>query len=130
MGTFCSVFLHNGLMNILQTIFKDHYEEILYILHPRKTEMENIDKMLGGGDPSFGGAMYGCPHCGKLNFVPFRCYSRFCPTCGNKYAMERSTSMSFKLIDVPHRHCVFTIDEQLRDFFLNGAPSSIAFSMP
>ena len=83
----CSVFLHNGLMNILQTIFKDHYEEILYILHPRKTEVENIDKMLGGGDPSFGGAMYGCPHCSKLNFVPFRCHSRFCPTCGNKYAM-------------------------------------------
>ncbi|MFR8221123.1 MAG: transposase zinc-binding domain-containing protein [Blautia faecis] len=30
--------------------------------------------------------MYGCPHCGKLKFVPFRCHSRFCPTCGNKYS--------------------------------------------
>jgi len=60
-----------------------------------------------------------CPHCGKLKFVPFRCKSRFCPTCGNKYAMERTTSMSFKLVNVRHRHCVFTIDEQLRDFFLN-----------
>jgi hypothetical protein len=27
--------------------------------------------------------------------------------------------MSFKLVNVRHRHCVFTIDEQLRDFFLN-----------
>ena len=44
---------------------------------------------------------------------------RFCPTCGNKYSMDRTTSMSFKLINVPHRHCVFTIDENLRDFFLN-----------
>ena len=112
-------FVHNSLMNILQKIFSDHYEEIKFTLHPRKTEMENIDKMLNCGNPSFGGAMYGCPHCGKLKFVPFRCKSRFCPTCGNKYAMERTTSMSFKLVNARHRHCVFTIDEQLRDFFLN-----------
>ena len=57
-------------MNILQKIFTDHYEEIKYTLHPRKTEIENIDKMINCGDSSFGGAMYGCPHCGKLKFVP------------------------------------------------------------
>ena len=105
-------------MNILQQIFTDYYEEIEYTLHPRKAEMENINKMINCGDPSFGGAMYGCPRCGKLKFVPFRCHSRFCPTCGNKYAMERTTSMSFKLVNVTHRHCVFTIDENLREFFL------------
>ena len=105
-------------MNVLQQIFTDYYEEIEYILHPRKTEMENIDKMIHCGDPSFGGAMFGCPHCGKLKFVPFRCHSRFCPTCGNKYTMDRTTSMSFKLVNVTHRHCVFTIDENLREFFL------------
>lgn len=105
-------------MNVLQQIFTDYYEEIEYILHPRKTEMENIDKMIHCGDPSFGGAMYGCPHCGKLKFVPFRCHSRFCPTCGNKYTMDRTTSISFKLVNVTHRHCVFTIDENLREFFL------------
>ena len=58
-------------MNVLQQIFTDYYEEIEYTLHPRKTEMENIDKMIHCGDPSFGGAMYGCPHCGNLKFVPF-----------------------------------------------------------
>ena len=105
-------------MNVLQQIFTDYYEEIEYTLHPRKTEMENIDKMIHCGDPTFGGAMYGCPHCGNLKFVPFRCHSRFCPTCGNKYAMERTTSMSFKLVNVTHRHCVFTIDKSLREFFL------------
>lgn len=105
-------------MNILQEIFTDYYEEIKYTLHPRSSEMENIEKMINCGDPSFGGAMYGCPHCGKLKFVPFRCHSRFCPTCGNKYSMDRTTSMSFKLVNVHHRHCVFTIDQNLRDFFL------------
>lgn len=105
-------------MNILQEIFSDHYEEMIYTLHPRDSVIENVEKMINCGDPSYGGAMYGCPRCGKLKFVPFRCHSRFCPTCGNLYAMRRTTSMSFKLIHVVHRHCVFTIDENLRDFFL------------
>ena len=58
-------------MNILQKIFTDYYEEIKYTLHPRNSEMENIDKMINCGNPAFGGAMYGCPHCGNLKFVPF-----------------------------------------------------------
>lgn len=66
-------------MNILQRIFTDYYEEIKYTLHPRKTEMENIDKMLGCGDPSFGGAMYVCTHCGNFKFVPFRFTAAFVP---------------------------------------------------
>ena len=106
-------------MNILQQIFKDHYEEMLYLLHPRDSVIENVEKMIHCGDPSFGGALYGCPHCGELKFVPFRCKSRFCPTCGNKYCIDRSTKMSFKLIRCTHRHLVFTIDEDLRSFFLN-----------
>ena len=105
-------------MNILQKIFIDHFEEIKYTLHPRDCEMENIEKMINCGNPSYGGAMYGCPDCGNLKFVPFRCKSRFCPTCGNKYSMERTTSMSFKMVCVRHRHLVFTIDEHLRDYFL------------
>lgn len=105
-------------MNILKKIFKEHFEEIQYILHPRPVVMENIEKMVNCGDPSYGGAMYGCPHCGDLKFVPFRCHSKFCPTCGNKYCIDRSTKMSFKLLSGTHRHLVFTIDEKLRPFFL------------
>ena len=62
-------------MNILQRIFTDYYEQIEYTLHPRPSEMENIEKMIKCGYPSFGGAMYGCSNCGKLKFVPFRCQS-------------------------------------------------------
>ena len=48
--------LHNNHMNVLQEIFTDYYEEIKYTLHPRKCEMDNIDKMI---------------HCGELKYVPF-----------------------------------------------------------
>lgn len=105
-------------MNILQNIFADHYEEMLYTLHPRQVVIDNVDRMINCGDPSFGGVMYTCPHCGNLKFSPFRCKSRFCPSCGIKYSQARSASMSFKLIRCTHRHCVFTIDEELRHFFL------------
>lgn len=105
-------------MNVLQSIFSDYYEQIIYELHPRSAVMENVSKMINCGDPSFGGAMYGCPHCGTLKFVPFRCHSRFCPSCGNKYNQVRSSNMSFKLVSCVHRHCVFTIPEELRIYFL------------
>ena len=105
-------------MNILQSIFTDYYEHIIYELHPRPAVIENVDKMIHCGDPSHGGAMYGCTHCGHLKFVPFRCKSRFCPSCGNKYNQLRSFHMSCKLVSCVHRHCVFTIPEELRIYFL------------
>lgn len=64
--SFCYVFRHNSLMNILQDIFRDHYEEMIYTLHPRSSVIENVDKMINCGNPSYGGAMYGCPGCGLL----------------------------------------------------------------
>ena len=106
-------------MNILQTIFSDYYEHIIYELHPRRSVIENVGRMIDCGDPSKGGAMFGCPLCGDLKFVPFRCKSRFCPSCGNKYNQFRSLHMSSKLISCVHRHCVFTIPEELRIYFLH-----------
>jgi len=105
------------MSNILQEIFKSHFNDILK-LNPRHSIIENVSKMIDCGDPSKGGTMYGCEKCGALRFVPFRCHSRFCPTCGNKYSQDRTLNMSFKLLDTQHRHCVFTIDSQLRNFFL------------
>lgn len=105
-------------MNILQPIFTDYYEHIVYELHPRPAVIENVDKMIRCGDPSQGGAMYACSHCGNLKFVPFRCKSRFCPSCGNKYNQMRSFHMSSKLVSCVHRHCVFTIPKALRVYFL------------
>ena len=116
-------------MNILQSIFTDYNEHIIDELHPRPAVIENVDKMIHCGDPSYVGTMYGCSHCGNLKFVPFRCRSRFCPTCGNKYNQLRSFHMSCKLVSCVHRHCVFTIPEELRIFFLqNRRLLSLLFS--
>ena len=105
-------------MNILQQIFKDHFHTLADSgISIRDTVFENVEKMLHCGDYDYGFAVYGCEHCGKLKLVPFHCKSRFCTTCGNLYSIRRSTAMSFKLIRCSHRHCVFTIPEELRPFF-------------
>ena len=107
-------------MNILQTICTDHYEYLIYSSpRPRPAVIENVDKMINCGNPDSGGAKYVCPTCDEHKFVPFRCKSRFCPSCGNGYNIDRTTTMSFKIVNAPHRHCVFTIAEELRPFFLD-----------
>ena len=35
---------------------------MLYTLHLRKSIIKNVGKILYCGDPTFGGAMYGCPY--------------------------------------------------------------------
>ena len=42
-------------MNILQRIFTDHYEEMIYTLHPRTSVIENVDKMINCGPPPLAG---------------------------------------------------------------------------
>lgn len=104
--------------SLLQTIFLDHYEEIIYTMHPRRTEVDNITRMIQCGDEKYGYAWYECKTCHTVKFSPFHCKSRFCPSCGVKYALQRSFSFSKKMLNVKHRHIVFTIDENLRPFFL------------
>lgn len=105
-------------MNVLQSIFSDYYEHIVYELHHRPAVIENVSKMIHCGDPSYGGAMFACARCDSMKFVPFRCKSRFCPSRGNKYNQMRSFHMSCKLVACLHIHCVFTIPDELLLYFL------------
>lgn len=106
-------------MNIIQNIFNDHFNNLLSSgITIRDTVFDNVNKMLHCGDFNYGFALYACEHCGDFKHVPFTCKSRFCTSCGNLYSIRRSSAMSFKLINAPHRHCVFTIPEELRPFFV------------
>ncbi len=37
-------------MNILQKIFTDHFEEMIYLQHPRDSVIENVEKMINCGN--------------------------------------------------------------------------------
>ena len=83
----------------------------------RPIVFEEVNKIVNCGNPDFGYALYVCEHCGKFLKVPFRCKSRFCNTCGVKYAQDRAISMAKKSIRCKHRHIVFTMSDKLWLYF-------------
>lgn len=102
----------------IKEILSDHWDHFLSLGHKlRPAIIKNVEKVIHCGDPSLGYALYFCSECGKVKYVPFRCKSRFCNTCGATYVSERAKNISFKLINCNHRHLVFTIPAELRKFF-------------
>ena len=84
----------------------------------RQVCIDEIKKVISCGDPKKGGTFLMCPECGSSKFIPFTCKSRFCPSCGNLYNMQRLVGEANVLLDYPHYHVTFTFDERLRKWFL------------
>ena len=58
-----------------------------------------------------------CPVCASSHKIKVSCKSRFCPSCGKRYASIWSEKTAASLIDVKHRSVLFTIPKELRMFF-------------
>lgn len=103
----------------IKRIFSDHWDEFLNRFGNRVREVviKEVNKILGCGSFANGYAEYECEKCGEKKKVAFRCRSRFCGSCGKVYIDERAENMSHKLVRTKHRHMVFTIAEELREYF-------------
>jgi hypothetical protein len=105
----------------IKQIFSDNWERFLIEnpnLNIRRTVHINIRKILTCQTAKLGFALYFCDACKVFKRVYHTCKSRFCNSCGIKYAKERATSIAAKCINCKHRHLVFTIPEELRILFL------------
>ena len=104
----------------IKQIFNDHWDNFV-IRNPeldiRQVVFDEVEKIINCGNPDYGYALYVCDHCKKFVKVPFRCKSRFCNTCGVKYAQDRAFSMTKKSIRCKHRHIVFTMSDKLWTYF-------------
>ena len=104
----------------IKQIFNDHWDNFV-IRNPeldiRQVIFDEVEKIINCGNPDYGYALYVCDHCKKFVKVPFRCKSRFCNTCGVKYAQDRAFSMTKKSIRCKHRHIVFTMSDKLWPYF-------------
>jgi hypothetical protein len=60
---------------------------------------------------------YACPDCGEISEVRHNCNNRFCPTCSWLDTIKWSETIKSQMLDIPHRHVVFTLPHQLIPLF-------------
>ena len=103
----------------IKLILKDHWDNFLKIYNKRirKNVKSEIEKVLKCKDIKNGYIEFRCPECNVSKKVGFTCKSRFCTSCGKVYTDRWVQNMLGNLINVRHRHIVFTIPEELRNFF-------------
>ena len=112
----------------IKHILKDHWDSFLEETpNVRSVVIDEVDRVLSCGDPKMGFALYKCPRCESVRFVPFRCHSRFCSTCGTAYQDNRAASIEEKLINCRHRHIVFTMSACVLTLFKCGLCHQFAF---
>lgn len=76
-------------------------------------QIEQIEKMLACQRQDLGGKLYVCPCCEEMKWVPFTCMSRICSYCGKVHSEEWSNAIMDRYLNVPHRHVIFTLPDEL-----------------
>lgn len=103
-------------------ILKDHWAEFKKtMIHRvpadmRKSVVEAVEKTLKCGDVKKGYTKYRCIECDSHEEVVagHTCKSRFCNRCGKVYVENWVNKQVETILDVSHRHTVFTVPEELR----------------
>lgn len=103
----------------IKLILEDHWSDFLKLYNKRirKNIKDEVNKVLRCKDIRHGYIEFKCDECNVTKKVGFTCKSRFCTSCGKVYTDKWIDNMLGNLINVRHRHIVFTIPEELRKFF-------------
>ena len=103
----------------MRLILEDHWCSFVkkYDKRIRANVKSEVDKVLRCKDTRYGYIELRCEKCNEIKKIGFTCKSRFCTSCGKVYVDNWIESMLAKLINVRHRHIVFTIPEELRIYF-------------
>lgn len=110
----------------IKQIFEENFEEFWeknkskYPENMREHILCEVMKMLGCGNTALGFVSWICMICIEIFKVGFTCKSRFCVKCGKKYVSNWVEKQVDRLLDVPHRHCIFTIPEEFRMYFFRN----------
>jgi hypothetical protein len=112
---------------VVKQILKDHFHGFweLHANHfPEDLQsaiQDAVKKATRCGTKDMGYARYECLGCkeGKPEpvLICFTCKSRFCHGCGKKYTADWAEKQQERILNVPHRHTVFTVPKELRKFF-------------
>lgn len=89
--------------------------KLLHHNNPSLTDhqLQEIQKMLLCHDPSKGFILLYCEGCDSMETVHMSCNSRLCPSCGRHLTEQWAKKIMRRLLPVKHRHCVFTLPNEL-----------------
>jgi len=109
-------------VSVVADVFRDHWHKCKDELQRRlpgpvfAAACEIIPRVLRCKTEASGFATLRCA-CGHTEHVCFTCKARFCPVCGAANAARGAEAAKSRLLNVGHRHMVFTIPEELRPLF-------------
>ena len=86
--------------------------------------IKEIEKFRLCGEKESGFSLYACEMCGDIKIVPHRCKGRFCSVCATGYTQEWSKKTAKNMYNMPHRHIMFTLPEELWKIFLTHSVDS------
>ncbi len=67
---------------------------------------------------------YVCTECGELSEQYHSCKNRFCPTCSWKDTLDWANRIKNQMLNIPHRHVVFTIPHSLNKLIKSNRKES------
>jgi len=100
----------------IKQILKDNWDDFYALRknHVRDVAAENVARVMACGDKDkLGYSVYSCPTCDSKHIVAHTCKSRFCNSCGKVKNDEWIVKAQDRLINVPHKHLVFTVPSEL-----------------
>lgn len=99
----------------LSEFFDSHWDE--YVKSPkefiRPEQYKAVSAMRSCRTEALGIDHYVCKECGEISCVYHSCKNRFCPTCSWKDTLDWADRMKDQMLDIPHRHVVFTVPHSL-----------------
>jgi hypothetical protein len=103
----------------IQSIFKTYWPffKPLFLDRLRPAIISNVERMIDCKNLANGYLFFECPSCDQFYLQGLSCHSRFCVSCNQRYREKRTLAVQSKLLDVPHRHFVFSIAKELRAYF-------------
>ena len=129
----CGKLLYNSNMSkcrryekskIINIILENHFEKFKEkkLNRIKRKEMRDhiinvVKKALNCGNIEHVYIKYKCLTCYEEYVYGFSCKSKFCTKCGRMYSIKWSEKQADNMLNVKHRHAVFTIPEELRNYF-------------
>lgn len=97
----------------VEDILRYRWEEFKKSHSVREIEEKEVEKMLYCRSGMNGIFVYTCERCHETVYQLLGCNSRLCSRCGKRYTEQWARKLSRKLVNVPHRHFVFSVPSQI-----------------